>query len=427
VYVYGYRNTLSDGHKDLVAARVRRDQFADISAWRFWSGTTWSPDITVSVDDAAVLHPDVSTELSVTPIPTGRYAGKYLLVYLRNVNSTGLEYAVGSSPIGPFSPGVRFYNCPEPYVYQTQTEGGTYCYNAKAHPSLSSDGRLLVSYNVNRLGADPVTTEIYRPRFVWLDLHRLAEPAEVPRATRDLAAVHDWTGGDRLVLDLGGSRSISGYRIKHAGYTSGQTAFNTRDFTVEVAQRSGGPWRRVDVVTGNIENLTARRFGRPVQARYLRLTVQRPTQSDDTTARIVEFAAVADTDGVPDLAQYRPVLADAANSTANNLTDPTAGPWVNDSGHDITWVSIDLGADRTIGRYVVQHAGVPDLNTRDFMLQYSDNNKQWTTADSVTGNTAPTTNRPVTPFTARYIRLLITTPATTTKTTHLNSLNLYEH
>lgn len=415
VYAYGYRNTLADGHKDLVVARVRREQFADIASWRFWSGTAWSPDITVSTHDAAVLHPDVSTELSVTPIPTGRYAGKWLLVYLRNVNSTGLEYAVGSSPIGPFEPGVRFYNCPEPYVYASQTEGGTYCYNAKAHPSLSDDGRLLISYNVNRLGADPLTTEIYRPRFVWLDLHRSADEPATARASTDVAVVRDWTAGpgDHLVLDLGGLRPISGYRVKHAGYegSPAPSAWNTRDFTVEVAQRAQGPWRAVDVVTGNVENLTDRRFDRPVLARHVRLTVQRPTQSDDTTTRVLEFAAVADAhSGVPDLARYRPAVADAANSTAHLVTDPGEDLWVNASGHAITWLSVDLGTDRTIGRYVVEHAGEADLNTRDFLLQSSDNDKLWTTRDTVSGNTSAVTDRTVPPFTARYVRLVITRP-----------------
>ncbi|MEU8225356.1 discoidin domain-containing protein [Kribbella sp. NPDC048915] len=429
VYAYGYRNTLLDGHKDLVVARVRREQFADLTAWRFWSGTAWSPDITVSVDDAAVLHPDVSTELSVTPIPTGRYAGKYLLVYLRNVNSTGLEYAVGDSPIGPFSPGVRFYNCPDPYIYQAQTAGNTYCYNAKAHPSLSEPGRLLISYNVNRFANDPVTTEIYRPRFVWLDLSRLADRPNTPRATTDVAAVHDRTGSNRVVLDLGGLRTVSGYRIKHAGYQSGQTALNTRDFTIETAQRATGPWRSVDVVRGNVENLTQRHFGAPVRARYLRLSVQRPTQSDDTTTRVVEFAAVADVRSeVPDLAQYRPAHADAANDTVRNVTDPAAGLWVNDSGHTITSVSVDLGTDRTIGRYVVEHAGAADLNTRDFLLQSSDNDKLWTTRDSVNGNTSATTDRTVTSFTARYVRLVVTKPVDDTvpaKTTRLRALKVY--
>ncbi|WP_432889920.1 discoidin domain-containing protein [Kribbella sp. CA-245084] len=433
VYVYGYRNRLADGQKDLVCARVRRDAFADIAAWRFWSGTAWSPDITVSVQDAAVLHPDVSTELSVTPIPTGRYAGKYLLVYLRNVNSTGLEYAVGTSPVGPFSAGVRFYNCPEPYVYESQTEGATYTYNAKAHPSLSEHGRLLISYNVNQYGGDPLTTEIYRPRFVWLDLNRLADQPAAPRASVDVAVVQDWTGGpgDRLVLDLGGLRTISGYRLKHAGYegSPAPTAFNTRDFTVEAAQRATGPWHPADVVTGNVENLTERRFGDPVSARYLRLSVQRPTQSDDLTARVLEFAAFADAgSAAPDLARYRPVVADAANSTAHSVTDPSADLWVNASGHATTWLSIDLGTDRTIGRYVVEHAGEPDLNTRDFVLESSDNNKLWTNRDTVTGNTSATTTRTVTPFTARYLRLLITRPvagSTPDKTTRLRALEIY--
>nr|WP_238350973.1 discoidin domain-containing protein [Kribbella shirazensis] len=328
---------------------------------------------------------------------------------------------------------MRFYNCPEPYVYASQTEGATYCYNAKAHPSLSEDGRLLISYNVNRVGADPLTTEIYRPRFVWLDLHRPADEPAAACASTDVAVVRDWTAGpgDHLVLELGGLRTISGYRVKHAGYegSPAPSAWNTRDFTIEAAQRAAGPWQAVDVVNGNIENLTDRRFERPVVARHLRLTVHRPTQSDDTTARVLEFAALADArSDVPDLARYRPVVADAANSTAHHVTDPSEDVWENASGHATTWLSVDLGADRTVGRYVVEHAGVPDLNTRDFLLQSSDNDKQWTTRDTVTGNTSATTERTVTPFTARYVRLVVTRPVAESvaeKTTRVRSLNIY--
>jgi hypothetical protein len=267
---------------------------------------------------------------------------------------------------------------------------------------------------------------------VWLDLHRFADGPAAARASSDVAVVRDWTGkpGEPLVLALGGLRTISGYRIKHAGYegSPAPTALNTRDFTVEVAQRARGPWRAVDVVTGNTENLTDRRFDLPVPARYVRLSVQRPAQSDDTTARVLEFAALADAEGLPDLARYRPAVADAANSTAHHVTDPAEGLWENTSGHAITWLSVDLGADRTVGRYVVEHAGVPDLNTRDFLLQSSDNDKQWTTRDSVTANTSATTDRTVRPFTARYVRLVVTRPVADSvpeKTTRLRTLSVH--
>jgi len=122
------------------------------------------------------------------------------------------------------------------------------------------------------------------------------------------------------------------------------------------------------------------------------------------------------------------VIADAANSTAYHVTTPDEDAWINSSGHGTTWVSVDLGADRTIGRYVVSRAGVAELNTRDFVLQSSDNDKLWTTRDTVVGNSAAVTDRAVTPFTARYVRVLITKPVADTvpeKTTRIRALEIY--
>ncbi|GAA5028114.1 discoidin domain-containing protein [Actinopolymorpha pittospori] len=476
VYAYGYRNTLAGGRKDLVVARVPKADFADVprpgddasSPWRFWSGSEWSPDISVAEHDAAVLHSDVSTEWSVTPVTTGWYAGKYLLVYTRAVQSAALEYAVGDTPIGPFSAGVRFYNCPEPYIYGSQTEGVTYCYNAKAHPSLSEEGKLLVSYNVNKPGDSPLTTEIYRPRFVWLDLNQPAATPLAPRATTNVAAGRPATSSRGrttaakatdgawdvledgwqatvsrnawLTVDLGATRAISGYRVKHAGYGGSPhgTALNTRDFSVEVSDRPGGPWRTVDAVTGNTENLTDRLLARPVSARYVRLSVTTPTQTADDTTRILEFEVLSDAGASPpNLALYRPALADSANSTAYRATDgqvsdPDLDAWVNSSAHGSKSLAVDLGRSYSIGRYVVRHAEAggldPALNTRDFVVQSSDNGTQWTNRDIVVGNGSAVTDRTVPAFTARYVRLLITKPvedSVSEKTARVYELEVY--
>jgi hypothetical protein len=387
---------------------------------------------------------------------------------MANVNSTALEYAVGDTPIGPFSAGVRFYNCPEPYIYGAQTEGLTYCYNAKAHPSLSEKGKLLISYNVNRFADDPLTTEIYRPRFVWLDLNELAAAPPAPRASVNLAAgkpVSSSSGSASaakatdgswdvpedgwsaevhrsawLSVDLGAVQKISGYRVKHAGYGGSPlgTALNTRDFFVEVSGQPRGPWRRVDAVTGNTENLTDRLLPSPVSARYVRLHVTRPTQTIDSTARILEFEVLGDAGTTPpNLALYKPVTADSANTMAYHVTDgqlsdPDLDAWVNPSVHGATWLAVDLGSTRSIGRYVVKHAQAggldATLNTRDFTLQSSDNDKQWTNRDTVVDNGTAVTDRAVPPFTARYVRLLITKPVADTvaeKTARVYELEVY--
>nr|WP_238341513.1 discoidin domain-containing protein [Actinopolymorpha rutila] len=344
----------------------------------------------------------------------------------------------------------------------------TYCYNAKAHPSLSEKGRLLVSYNVNRVGGDPLTTEIYRPRFVWLDLNTPAAPTPAPRATTNVAAgrpatsshghataaratdgawdefedgwVADAKQTTWLAVDLGATRTIRGYRVKHAGYggSPSATAFNTRDFSVQVSDRPRGPWTTVDAVSCNTDNLTDRLLPRPAGARYVRLQVTRPTQTADSTTRILEFEVLGNAGTSPvNLALYRPVTADAANSRAYHVTDGQLADaeldaWVNSSGHNPTWLAVDLGSARSIGRFVVRHAEAggldATLNTRDFTLQSSDNNKQWVDRDSVVDNESAVTDRVLSPFSARYVRLVITKPVAdivTDRTARVYELEVY--
>lgn len=79
------------------------------------------------------------------------------------------------------------------------------------------------------------------------------------------------------------------------------------------------------------------------------------------------------------------------------------------------WLSVDLGQEYTIERWVVKHAGFggenTSWNTRDFKLQRSDDGSAWTDVDVVSGNTANVTNRVLdTPFTARYVRLVTMAP-----------------
>ncbi|MEV4136514.1 GDSL-type esterase/lipase family protein [Dactylosporangium sp. NPDC049742] len=78
----------------------------------------------------------------------------------------------------------------------------------------------------------------------------------------------------------------------------------------------------------------------------------------------------------------------------------------------------DLGAARTVRRFVVRHASSggesPALNTRAFTIQVSTDGATWTTPVTVTANTDGVTSHPVGPLTARYVRLVVTTPTQTT-------------
>lgn len=78
------------------------------------------------------------------------------------------------------------------------------------------------------------------------------------------------------------------------------------------------------------------------------------------------------------------------------------------------WLEVDLGSAKKLDRFVVKHAQAggesASYNTRDFSIQVrSRSTDPWTTAASVTGNTAATTTHPVS-TTARYVRLVVTRP-----------------
>nr|WP_062339743.1 discoidin domain-containing protein [Herbidospora sakaeratensis] len=88
--------------------------------------------------------------------------------------------------------------------------------------------------------------------------------------------------------------------------------------------------------------------------------------------------------------------------------------WVSNIGKPQT-ITLDLGSAKTFTRYVLRHdaAARPAETantTKNWTFQTSDNNSTWTTRDTVTDNTAATTDRTVGGVTARYVRLVISEP-----------------
>jgi hypothetical protein len=152
VYVYGVIGLA----KKLVVARVKPIDFERFDQWKFWDGKTWVTDIL----QATPVTDKVSNELSLTILPDGRYA----LVFQEGGMSTTVGMRIGASPVGPFGPIIRLWDCSKDMEEKTFL-----VYNAKAHPTLSEPGELLITYNVNSaefikdLNKHP---HLYRPRFI---------------------------------------------------------------------------------------------------------------------------------------------------------------------------------------------------------------------------------------------------------------------
>ncbi|MEV6520372.1 GH92 family glycosyl hydrolase [Longispora sp. NPDC051575] len=94
-----------------------------------------------------------------------------------------------------------------------------------------------------------------------------------------------------LQVDLGASRTLGSFKVKHAGAGGEATSLNTKAFTIQVSA-DGITWNTVTTVTANTSSETTH----PVTAttgRYIRLTVTTPTQSGDSAARVYELEAYA--------------------------------------------------------------------------------------------------------------------------------------
>jgi hypothetical protein len=157
LYIYG----LIDPGKHLVVSRVKPADIKESSKWRFWNGKSWDENI----KNVEPITDRVSNEVSLTPLADGRY----LLVFQSDGIGAYTSIRIAETPIGPFGPLQKIWHVPE-----LSEPPGIIPYNAKAHPVLSSENRLLISYNTisfdyfNDILKYP---HMYRPRFFWLEIN----------------------------------------------------------------------------------------------------------------------------------------------------------------------------------------------------------------------------------------------------------------
>ena len=156
IYTYG----IQGWDKELLVARVKPEHFIDFTQWSYWDGKQWSNDI----EAAHPVAKNVSNEMSVSPLPDGRY----VLTFHYGPMSDEVAIQIGRSPVGPFQPMKKIWKTPE-----SHQDFDFFTYNSKAHPHLSPPGSLLMSYNVNSFDFFNDIMDkphLDRPRFVLLQL-----------------------------------------------------------------------------------------------------------------------------------------------------------------------------------------------------------------------------------------------------------------
>ncbi|MFK3979288.1 glycosyl hydrolase family 95 catalytic domain-containing protein [Micromonospora sp. NPDC050397] len=98
--------------------------------------------------------------------------------------------------------------------------------------------------------------------------------------------------------------------------------------------------------------------------------------------------------------------------------------WVSEVGKPQT-ITLDLGAVRSIGRYVIRHDAAARPNetantTKNFVVQIGDGSA-WTTVDTVTNNVASVTDRSITATGGRYVRVTTSEPTQGTTPDSINN------
>ncbi|MFI5845279.1 discoidin domain-containing protein [Catenuloplanes sp. NPDC051500] len=89
-----------------------------------------------------------------------------------------------------------------------------------------------------------------------------------------------------LQVDLGSSRALNGFVVRHAAAGGEPSTYNTRDYDVQTSQ-DGVSWQTVAQARGNTAAVTVHTLS--ATARYARLSIITAEQSGSAAARIYEF------------------------------------------------------------------------------------------------------------------------------------------
>lgn len=175
VYLYGFdeEKTPIFPIKHAIVARVLKGRVDEIGGWEFYCGPAKLPenaqpqDLMKDQDNwtndfrrATRLAREVASEYSVSYLPCLR---SYVMVYTRLGLSQDIMMRTATTPVGPWSEGIRLYRVPD-----LPEDHKAFFYAAKAHPNLAADDELVISYVANSFdfGRLVRTPDIYRPWFI---------------------------------------------------------------------------------------------------------------------------------------------------------------------------------------------------------------------------------------------------------------------
>lgn len=186
LYIYGVEDNSQAGRFPFVAMvnpGLGVASVADTNNWYVWNGNSWVTGLTSAAqiigapNDPNNAGDFVSSEFSVKKVRSG--AGTTFLMVAQDTKvpyGTWKDIVLYSAcqPQGPFSAKQVVYSTPEtgattvPGMTGSQSLYGILLtYNPHLHPQFTSNGQLLISYDLNSSNSgDLVYADAYRPRFI---------------------------------------------------------------------------------------------------------------------------------------------------------------------------------------------------------------------------------------------------------------------
>lgn len=164
-----------------------------------------------------------------------------------------------------------------------------------------------------------------------------------------------------LKVDLGDVYNVDRWYVYHAGGKE-DSRFTTKDFSLQVSPDGETGWTDVDVVTDNTEDITDRQLAEPVEGRYFRLHITKPTQTTENvsvSARIYEFHLYGAKSPYSDITMTTDKESYQINETITfDINTPS----------DVDGVSLVNENGRTIGLSKVKSVFNPE-ETKDWTVQ----------------------------------------------------------
>ena len=453
IYNYGVRKLKTSRY--VVLSRAKRTEFTDWDKYEYWNNDTqsWGNDESVLYDGRGNIVNGVGGIFSITPITSGIYEGKYMLVTIRKQDNPTIIYRIGDSLTGPFGE--------EHVAYGALKEMDAYgnrdvnFYNGKAHPHISNGGELLISYSANRKEDKSwLTTDKNRIRFIKLKLDERAEEAPLfmvslgaentnssasgyistdykpsnafAKSCEDAKKWSDDTPGDKwLKVDLQRPFYVERWQVVHEGdiYPAGEgdAMKNTKDFKLQ-ASNNGTDWTTIDEVVGNVADFTDRDIPE-TEGRYWRLYITNPSQDGTDVANIVNMNLIGrvQSTGIEVATTnlgLNKAVTESSGSSNENITDGAYDTkWSVDAADGQQWFYIDLGEEKDIYRWRLRTAGIDGdkaaRNIFGFDVLLSNDAQKWTKINEVRYNIRQTIRGKV-EYRARYIKVRVITPTMST-------------